>query len=480
MLNKLTIKQAHKGLKNKEFSCEELVLSYIKSAEEKDGDINAYVLQNFEMAVKDAKKVDKKIENESGELKILEGIPVSVKDCFCTMGMESTASSNILKGYVPPFDATSVKKIKDQGSIILGKVNTDEFTMGASTETSVFGVTKNPYDLERVAGGSSGGSAASVAAGMAMYSLATDTGGSIRQPAAFCGVTGLKVTYGRVSRYGVMSMASSLDTIGPIAKSVEDVAIILGAIAGHDEKDSTTPKIEVQDYLDGLGSDIKGKKIGVPREYFTEELNPEIKKITEEAIQKLKDLGAEVIDISLPHTKYAIAAYYIIAPSEISSNMARYDGIRYGFSVNRNKEEKIDNLMDIYTKSKAKGFGPEVKRRIMIGTYALSAGYYDAFYKKAMKVRTLIKRDFDEAFKKVDAIIAPVTPGPAFKIGENINDPLQMYLEDIFTAPVNLAGVPSLAIPFGKVNNMPVGVQIIGKHFDEKTILNIGKKIESN
>lgn len=478
-LNKLSIKEAHKGLINKDFSCEELVGAHILEAEKRDGEINSFVLQNFESAMREAKKVDEKISNKK-DIKLLEGIPVSIKDCFCTLGMESTASSNILKGYIPPFDATSVKKVKDQGSIILGKVNTDEFTMGASTETSVFGVTKNPHDLERVAGGSSGGSAASVASGMAMYSLATDTGGSIRQPAAFCGVTGLKVTYGRVSRYGVMSMASSLDTIGPIAKNVEDVAAVFQVIAGHDKKDSTTPKVEVPDYLEGINGDIKGMKIGVPREYFVDELNPEVKKITESAIQKLRGLGCEIVDISLPHTEYAIATYYIIAPSEISSNMARYDGIRYGFSVNRNKEEKIDSLMDIYTKSKAKGFGPEVKRRIMLGTYALSAGYYDAYYKKAMKVRTLIKKDFDEAFKKVDAIVAPVTPGPAFKIGENINDPLQMYLEDIFTAPVNLAGVPSLAVPFGKLDNLPVGVQIIGRHFDEKTILRVGKRLESN
>jgi aspartyl-tRNA(Asn)/glutamyl-tRNA(Gln) amidotransferase subunit A len=477
-LSKLKILEAHKGLKNKDFSCKELVGSHIKEAEDKDKDINAYVLQNFEVAMDDAGKIDEKIK-KGEDIKILEGLPVSIKDCFCVKGMESTASSNILKGYVPPYDATAVKKVLEQGSIILGKVNTDEFTMGASTETSAYGVTKNPYDLERVAGGSSGGSAASVAAGMAMYSLATDTGGSIRQPATFCGVPGLKVTYGRVSRYGAMSMASSLDTIGPIAKSVEDLAIVLGAIAGHDKKDSTTPKVEVPDYVKELDKDIKGLKIGVPKEYFIEGLSKDAQKSVEEAMQKLKDLGAEMVDISLPHTEHAIATYYIIAPSEISSNMARYDGVRYGFSVTRNKDEKVKNLMDIYKKSKSQGFGPEVKRRIMLGTYALSTGYYDAYYKKAMKVRTLIKQDFDKAFLKVDAIIAPVTPGPAFKMGENTDDPLRMYLEDIFTAPVNLAGVPSLSVPFGKSKNLPLGVQIIGRHFNEKTILQIGNKLEN-
>lgn len=476
-LDKLTIKEAHDGLVNKKFTCVELVSAYIETANEKDGQVNAYVLQNFESALAEAEKVDEKIQNGEG-IKLLEGIPVSIKDCFCTEGMESTNASKILKGYVPPYDATSVRKIKEQGAIILGKVNTDEFTMGASTETSVFGVTKNPHDLSRVAGGSSGGSAASVAANMAMYSLGTDTGGSIRQPAAFCGVTGLKVTYGRVSRHGVMSMASSLDTIGPIAKNVEDVAVVLNVIAGHDIKDSTTPKVEVPDYLDGIDDNIKGMKIGVPKEYFIDALNKDVKDITMQAIEKLKDLGCEIVNISLPHTEHAIATYYIIAPSEISSNMARYDGIRFGHSITRNKDKKVNNLLEIYTKSKSEGFGSEVKRRIMIGTYALSSGYYDAYYKKAMKVRTLIKQDFDNAFEKVDAIIAPVTPGPAFKIGENANDPLQMYLEDVFTAPVNLAGVPSLSIPYGKIGNLPVGVQIIGKHFDEKTILRIGKKLE--
>ena len=477
-LNNLTIKQAQKGLSNKDFSCCELTESYIKEIKKKDKDINAFITTTFDLAKKQAKNIDEKIK-QGENLKPLAGIPVSIKDCFCVKGVKATAGSNILRDYIPCFDATSVKKIKDQGAVILGKVNTDEFTMGASTETSAFGVTKNPLDLKRVSGGSSGGSAASVASDMAAYSLATDTGGSIRQPAAFCGKVGLKVTYGRVSRYGVMSMASSLDTIGIITKTVEDSAIVLKEIAGHDKYDSTTPKAKIDDYLKELQVDVKGLKIGIPKEYFIKELNPEIKKNINQVIKKLENLGCKIIDINLPHTKYAIAVYYIIVPSEISSNMARYDGIRYGYSITNDKNEIAKNLTDIYTKSRAKGFGDEVKRRIMIGTYTLSAGYYDAYYKKAMQVRTLIKKDFDSAFEKVDAIIAPVTPDIAFKIGEKTDDPLQMYLEDIFTAPVNLAGVPSLAIPFGSAKKMPLGIQIIGKHFDEKTILKIGSKLEN-
>lgn len=478
MLNKLTIKEAHQGLINKDFSCQELTESYIKEIKRKDKDINAFITTTFDLAKKQAENIDEKIK-QGEKLKLLTGIPVSIKDCFCVKGVQATAGSNILRGYIPPFNATSVKKIKDQGAIILGKVNTDEFTMGASTETSAFGVTKNPLDLKRVSGGSSGGSAASVASAMASYSLATDTGGSIRQPAAFCGVVGLKVTYGRVSRYGVMSMASSLDTIGTITKTIEDSAIVLKEIAGYDKYDSTTPKVKVDDYLDELRGNIKGLKIGIPKEYFVKGLNPKIKENVLEAAKKLESLGCEIIDVSLPHTKYAIAVYYIIVPSEVSSNMARYDGIRYGYSTTNDKNEIAKNLMDVYTKSRAKGFGDEVKRRIMIGTYALSAGYYDAYYKKAMQVRTLIKKDFDDVFEKIDALIAPVTPNIAFKIGEKTDDPLQMYLEDIFTAPINLAGVPSLAVPFGETKKMPLSVQIIGKHFDEKTILKIGNKLKN-
>lgn len=477
-LNKLTIKQIHSGLKNKDFSCQELTESYIEVIKKKDKEINAFITTTFDLAMKQAEKIDDKIKR-GDKIGLLSGVPASVKDCFCVKGIRATAGSNILKNYIAPYDATSVKKIKSGGAVILGKTNTDEFTMGSSTETSAFGPTKNPRDLERVPGGSSGGSAASIVADMAAFSLATDTGGSIRQPAAFCGVAGLKTTYGRVSRYGVMSMASSLDTIGIISKTVEDIAIVLEIIAGSDKRDSTTPQIKVDDYLEELSRDIAGLKIGVPREYFIKGLNSEIKKSVDQAIKKLKDLKCEIVEISLPHTEYAVAVYYIIAPSEISSNMARYDGIRYGYSATNNKDERAENLMEIYTKTRSKGFGDEVKRRIMIGTYALSSGYYDAYYKKATQARALIKKDFDSAFKSVDAILAPVTPTPAFKIVEKTDNPLDMYLEDIFTIPINLAGVPALSVPFGSVNNLPVGVQIIGKHFDEKTILKIGHHLSN-
>ncbi len=477
MLTKLTIRQAADGLRKKEFSARELLEAHIKEIEEKNKSLNAFILKTFDQAREKAEEIDQDLA-AGRELGVLAGLPVSIKDCFCIKGIESTSCSKILKGYIPPFDATSVKKIKKQGAVILGKVNTDEFTMGASTETSAFGVTKNPYDLERVAGGSSGGSAASVSAGMAMYSLATDTGGSIRQPAAFCGVVGLKVTYGRVSRYGVMSMASSLDTIGVLARQVEDVAFVLKEIAGQDKNDATTPPVEVDDYVKFLGSDLKGLKVGLPKEFFPETLNPEVKKIVQKAAEDLKAAGAEVKEISLPYSEYAIAVYYIIVPSEVSSNMARYDGVRYGFSVAKEKAGEVKDLVDLYKKNRSLGFGAEVKRRIMIGTYALSAGYYDAYYKKAMQVRTLIKKGFDQAFADVDIILAPVTPNPAFKIGENTSDPLQMYLEDMFTAPINLAGVPALSLPYGKIGHLPVGVQLIGRHFDEKTILRVGKKLE--
>lgn len=477
-LNKLTIKQIHSGLINNDFSCKELVENYIKTINKKDDKINAFITTTFDLAIKQAEKIDGKIKS-GDKIGLLSGVPVSVKDCFCVKGVRATAGSNILKNYIAPYDATAVKRIKDSGAVILGKVNTDEFTMGSSTETSAFGPTKNPRDLERVPGGSSGGSAASVAADMAAFSLATDTGGSIRQPAAFCGVAGLKPTYGRVSRYGVMSMASSLDTIGIIAKTVENIAIVLETIAGNCNRDSTTSLAKIDSYLNELSGDIVGLKIGVPREYFISGLNPEIKKAIDQAIKKLKDLKCEIVEISLPHTEYAAAVYYIIAPSEISSNMARYDGIRYGYSAGSDKNEKVENLMEIYTKTKSKGFGDEVKRRIMIGTYALSSGYYDAYYKKATQARALIKKDFDSAFKTVDAILAPVTPTLPFKIGEKTGNPLDMYLEDIFTIPANLAGVPALSVPFGKVDNLPVGVQIIGKHFDEKTVLKIGHHLVS-
>lgn len=469
-LNGLTIKSAHNGLVKKEFSCVEIAKACLDEIKKNDKKINAFIAVTEEYALCKAFKVDEKIKNGE-KISILEGVPCSLKDVFCTKGIKTTAASKILENYIPPFDATVVAKLKKCGAVFAGKTNTDEFTQGASTETSYFGVTKNPYDFERVAGGSSGGSAAAVAIGESVYSLGTDTGGSIRQPASFCGVVGLKPTYGRISRYGVMSMASSLDTIGTLTKTVEDAAIVLKEIAGHDKNDATTSKIEVDNYPELIKQiDIKKLKIGVPKEYFVAGIDDEVKRIAEDSIKKFEKLGAEIINISLPHTKYAVAVYYIITPSEVSSNMSRYDGIRYGHRSGNGKD-----LIEQYFKTRAQGFGDEVKRRIMIGTYALSAGYYDAYYVKAQKVRTLIKQDFKNAFEKVDIIIAPTSPTPAFKIGENTQDPLKMYLADIFTVSMNLTGVPAISLPAGKTKNgLPVGIQLIGKHFDEKTILSAG------
>ncbi|MFH1565278.1 MAG: Asp-tRNA(Asn)/Glu-tRNA(Gln) amidotransferase subunit GatA [bacterium] len=469
-LNELTIKSAHNGLIKKEFSCVEITKACLDEIKKNDEKLNAFITVTKENAIKEAQSVDEKIKNGE-KIKILEGAPCSLKDVFCTKGVKTTAASKILENYVPPFDATAVKKLKKTGAVFVGKTNTDEFTQGSSTETSYFGVTKNPYDFERVAGGSSGGSATAVATNECIYSLGTDTGGSIRQPASFCGVVGLKPTYGRISRYGVMSMASSLDTIGTLTKNVEDAAIILKEIAGHDKNDATTSKVDVDNYPEAIKQiDIKKIKIGIPKEYFIDGIDDEVKKITEESIKKLEKLGAEIIDISLPHTKYATAVYYIIAPSEVSSNMSRYDGIRYGYRNENNK-----NLIEQYFKTRSDGFGDEVKRRIMIGTYSLSAGYYDAYYSKAQKVRSLIKQDFKNAFEKVDIILTPVSPTPAFKIGENTQDPLKMYLADIFTISMNLAGVPAISLPADKTQGgLPVGIQLIGNYFDEKTILSAG------
>ncbi len=472
MLNKLTLLQAFEGLRNKDFSSRELTKDCFKQIEAHDDKIKSFITLNKDEALKQAKAADEKIRS-GDKLPPLTGIPVAIKDIFCTRGLKSTSASKILADYVPPYDATAVKKIRESGGVILGKTNLDEFAMGSSTENSGFFTTRNPWDLERVPGGSSGGSAAALAADMCIYSLGTDTGGSIRHPASFCGVSGLKVTYGRVSRYGVMAMASSLDTIGPFGKTAEDIALILQNIAGRDPKDSTTPDEPVDDYLKEIKQDIKGLKIGLPKEYFIGGLDDGVRERVLAVAKKFEELGAEVIDIDLPHTDLALAAYYIICPSEISSNMARYDGIKYGLS-----DREGNNLMDIYLNNRADGFGAEVKRRIMIGTYALSAGYYDAYYKQALKIRTLVRRDFDEAFKKVDAILTPVAPTPAFKIGENINDPLKMYLGDIFTIPASLAGICGLSAPAGLVDGLPVGIQLLGKRFAEKTILRLGHQYQ--
>lgn len=461
-LFQLDIKETHKGLKEKKFSAVEVAKSYLERIKSENKKISAYLSVFEDLAIKQAKEIDKGIESIS----VLSGIPVAIKDNILVEGEKNTCASKILKDYKAVYDATVVRKLKSSGAVILGKTNLDEFAMGASTENSGFFPTKNPNDLERVPGGSSGGSAAAVASDMCCYALGSDTGGSIRQPSSFCGTVGLKPTYGAVSRYGLVAFASSLDQIGPIAKTIDDAQIVFEAIAGKDEKDLTSVDYKSSDY----GSDISKLRIGVPKEYFVKGMDKDVERIVRDAIRKYEDAGAEIIEISLPNTKYAVPAYYLICTSEASSNLARYDGIRYGLS-----QDGGESLIDVYLKTKEKGFGNEVKRRIMLGTYALSAGYYDAFYLKAGKIRTLIKDDFKKAFEKVDVIFSPVAPTPAFKLGEKTNDPLSMYLEDIYTAPVNLAGLPGLSIPVGKAGNLPVGLQIIGNYFEERKMFGVAK-----
>lgn len=484
-LNELNVTEANRGLKNKDFSSLELTKACLERIKKTDEKVKSFITVTEDLAIEQAKKADANIAKGEAEGNMLIGIPCSIKDVILTEGVLTTAASNILKNYVPPYDATLMERLKKRGMVMLGKVNCDAFAHGASTENSDFFVTHNPWDLERVPGGSSGGSASSVSADQCAYSIGTDTGGSIRGPAAFCSLVGLKPTYGRISRYGLISMTSSTDCPSIMAKTVMDSAIILQEIAGKDERDSTSSNKKVESYLD-FKEDIKGVKIGIPKEYFVKELNPGIKKCLDEAIKKLESLGAKIVDISLPHTKYAVPTYYIITPSEVSSNLARFDGIKYGYSEVQSQGSEVHSLMDIYLKSRGKGFGKEAKRRIMLGTYALSSGYYDAYYLKAQKVRALIKKDFDDAFKNVDAIVTPITPNVAFKIGEHSKNPLELYLEDIFSSAASLAGVPAISIPCGFVKpkdgktEMPVGMQIIGKPFDEKNILNIAEKFERN
>jgi len=441
----------------------ESVLGRITAVDDK---VKAYITVTADVAREQAAEADKR--RKAGEaISPLLGIPIAIKDNMCTEGIRTTCASKILGNFIPPYDATVVNKLKKAGSVICGKPNLDEFAMGSSTENSGFFATKNPWDLERIPGGSSGGSAAAVAAGECIASLGSDTGGSIRQPAACCGVVGLKPTYGRVSRFGLVAFASSLDQIGPITKDVEDAAILMNAIAGHDRRDSTSANMAVPDFTKALKKDVKGLKIGIPKEYFIEGMDPEVDRAVREAIKTLEKLGATTVDVSLPHTEYAVATYYILATSEASSNLARYDGVKYGFRAQGAKD-----LLEMYMKSRSQGFGPEVKRRIMLGTYALSAGYYDAYYKKGQQVRTLIKRDFDEAFKKVDIIATPTAPTAAFKIGEKSSDPLQMYLSDIFTISVNLAGIPGISQPCGFTKDrMPIGLQLLGNNFGEESIM---------
>jgi len=464
-LSGLTISEASRKLAKGEISSEELTRSCIERIEKVDGKLNAIVHRNFDYAIDAARKADKKSDFESP----LSGIPYLAKDVFCEAGVPTTGCSNMLreKNYISPFDSTTTKRLKNAGAISIGKTNTDEFTMGASTETSCYGVTRNPWDISRVAGGSSGGSAAAVSADEAIFALGTDTGGSIRQPAGFCGIAGIRVTYGRTSRYGVMSMASSLDTIGPMCKSVEDLAIVLEAISGKDIMDGTTSEKPVEPYSK-LQNNVKGLKIGLPKEYFIEGIRPDCEKAIRDAAALYKSMGAELIDISLPHTKYAVATYYILCPSEVSSNMARYDGLRYGHTV-----KKPEDLVDYYQRARSEGFGAEVKRRIMIGTYALSAGYFDAYYLKAQKVRTLIRKDFEDAFQKVDVILSPVSPHPAFIVGANSADPVAMYLEDVFTVAQVMAGIPCLSVPCGmSKEGLPIGLQLMGPQWGERAILN--------
>lgn len=473
-LNKLKIGQAAEGLREGKFSSEELLDDCLAAVKERDGAINSFITVDEEGARASAKAIDAKLK--AGEkLPILAGIPGNIKDLLHTKGVKTTCASPFLKDFVPPYDATAVKMLKENGMVMVGKTNLDEFACGGSTEYSCYGVTRNPHDLERVAGGSSGGSAASVAADMSFYSVGTDTGGSIRLPAAFCGVYGMKVTYGRVSRSGVNAMASSWDTVGPFARCTEDIAHVMQAIAGHDERDMTTPKVEVPDYLSFLNSDVKGLKIGLPKEYFAEGVDSEVAANVKEAVAKLEKAGAEVMEVSLPMTKYAVAVYYVTMPAELSANLERFDGIRYG-----NKPSVgPDDLVDYYFKARGEGFGAEVKRRIMVGTYVLSAGYFDAYYKKALKVRNLICQDFDKAFKQVDVLIGPVAPMAAFKVGELINDPLAMYLADALTIPVNAAGLPALACPYGvNAAGLPLSLQVIAPQFEEGRCLKVASALE--
>ena len=461
----LSISQLRKKLLNGETTSVALTRSCLERIQTTDDQLNIFITICEEEAMRAAVEADRQLAN--GQSVLLTGIPIAVKDIFNTRDIRTTCGSKILDNYVAPYDATAVKHLQEQGAIIVGKLNMDEFAMGSSNENSAAGAVHNPWDVSRVPGGSSGGSAAAVAAGQVVATLGTDTGGSIRQPASHCGVVGLKPTYGRVSRYGVIAFASSLDQVGPLARSVEDCALMLSAVAGYDPADSTSVDCAVPDYLDNLKAGVKGKKIGLPKEYFIEGLDPDVKLAVEAAIETYRQLGAEIIDVSLPHTDYSVASYYLIATAEASSNLARYDGVRFGV-----RQDDGSGLIGMYEQTRAAGFGEEVKRRIMLGTYALSSGYYDAYYLKAQKVRTLIRQDFLNAFEQVDLLLTPVAPTPAFKIGEMLDDPLQMYLSDIFTIPVNLAGTCAMSLPCGfSQEGLPIGLQLIGQPFAEADIL---------
>jgi aspartyl-tRNA(Asn)/glutamyl-tRNA(Gln) amidotransferase subunit A len=455
-----------------QISAVELTKAHLERLDQVEPSLNCHLHRMDEVALAQADLADERIKR--GDVDAMTGISVSLKDILCTVDAPTTAASRMLDGYMSPFDATVVERLRSQGAVFIGKSNTDEFAMGSSTENSAFGVTHNPWNIECVPGGSSGGPSAAVAAAEAAIGLGSDTGGSIRQPAGFCGVVGLKPTYGRVSRYGLIAFASSLDQIGPFSRTVEDAALALTAIAGHDRRDSTSSPRPVPDYRAGLNGDLRGTRIGVAREYSIDGMEPGVERAVSDAVEQLRKLGAEIIDVSLPHTSYALATYYITAPAEASANLARFDGVRYGLS------HESDSLKEMYERTRGEGFGDEVKRRIMLGTYALSSGYYDAYYVKAQKVRTLIKQDFDQAFAKVDAIIAPTSPTVAFRIGSRTDDPIQMYLADVFTIPANMAGIPGVAVPCGLSEGLPVSLQVLGRSFDEAGILRIAHAYEQS
>ena len=469
----LTIHEAHDLLRKKEVSSEELTRAVLARIDAVDDRVGAYLTIDAEQALEQARHADRLIA--TGDSGPLAGIPIALKDLICTRGVRTTCASRILENFVPPYDAFVIRKLRQAGAVFVGKLNMDEFAMGSSTENSGFKLTHNPWGLNRIPGGSSGGSAAAVAADMCLAALGSDTGGSIRQPASHCGVVGLKPTYGRVSRFGLVAFASSLDQIGPLAKDVTDSALLLNTIAGYDPDDSTSVPRDVPDYAASLGQSLKGLKVGLPQEYYgMEGLDPEVSAAVEEATRTIESLGAERVPVSLPNTRYVVAVYYVIAPSEASSNLARYDGVKYGY-----RDKESSDLIDMYRRTRSKGFGAEVQRRIIIGTYCLSAGYYDAYFGKASQVRTLIMEDFKRAFEQCDVILTPVAPTPAFKIGEKVNDPLTMYLSDIFTLSANLAGIPGISVPCGfSSGGLPIGLQILGKHFDEERLLQVAYGFE--
>lgn len=471
----LTAHEIREMYDKKEITVPEVVKAFLDKIKEKDDSIKAYITVCEEEALKKAEEVQA-LFDKGEKLGSLAGIPIGIKDNICTRGIKTTCASKMLENFVSPYDATVIEKLEKEHAIILGKLNMDEFAMGGSTENSAFFTTKNPVNLNKVPGGSSGGSAAAVKADMAPITLGSDTGGSIREPASFCGIVGMKPTYGLVSRYGLVAFASSLDQIGPMSKDVTDNAILLNAIAGYDAHDSTSANVEVKDYTKSLVNDVKGLKVGLPKEFMEDGVDKEVKEAILEVAKKIKELGATVEECSLPRTKYALPTYYIIACAEASSNLGRYDGIRYGY-----RTKNYENLHDIYANSRTEGFGEEVKRRIILGTYVLSSGYYDAYYKKAQRVRTLVKKDFEEAFSKYDVLLTPTAPTVAFDIGSKINDPLQMYMADLLTVPINIAGVPAISVPCKKdKNGMPIGMQLIGKHFDEETLYRVAYTFEQN